>query len=103
MTLTSKQRSELRAEAHHLTPTVHVGQQGVTPALIQSLDDALRTRELVKIQLGRQAELDPREMAGQLAAESNADVVQVIGKTATLYRENPELKRREGKSPPWRR
>ena len=103
MTLTSKQRSELRAEAHHLTPTVHLGHNGVTPALIQSLDDALRARELVKVQLGRQAELDPREIAGQLAAESKADVVQVIGKTATLYRENPELPRREGKAPPWRR
>ena len=103
MTLTSKQRSELRAEAHHLTPTVHVGQHGVTPALIQSLDDALRARELVKIQLGRQPELDARELAGQLAAESDSDVVQVIGKTATLYRKNPDLPRREGKAPPWQR
>lgn len=103
MTLTSKQRSELRAEAHHLTPTVHVGQHGVTPALIQSLDDALRARELVKIQLGRQPELDARELAGHLAAESDSDVVQVIGKTATLYRKNPDLPRREGKAPPWRR
>jgi RNA-binding protein len=103
VSLTSKQRSELRAEAHHLTPTVHVGHQGITPALIQSLDDALRTHELVKIQLGRQPELDPREMANRLAAESHSDVVQVIGKTATLYRENPELERKEGKAPPWRK
>lgn len=100
VTLTSKQRSELRAEAHHLTPAVHVGQHGITSALVQSLDDALRTRELVKIQLGRHNELDPREMANQLAAESNAEVVQVIGKTATLYRHNPELERKEGKPPP---
>lgn len=103
LTLTSKQRAELRAEAHHLTPSVHVGQNGVTPALVQSLDDALRARELVKIQLGRDSGLDPRELAGQLAGESRADVVQVIGKTATLYRENPDLPRREGKAPPWRR
>ena len=75
----------------------------MTPALIQSLDDALRTRELVKIQLGRQPELDPRGLASQLAAEAKADVVQVIGKTATLYRANPELVKKEGKGPPWRR
>ena len=103
MTLTSKQRSELRAEAHHLTPTVHLGQQGATPALIQSLDEALRARELVKVQLGLTAELDARELAGQLAVESKAEVVQVIGKTATLYRRNPDLPRREGKAPPWRK
>jgi RNA-binding protein len=90
--LTSKQRAALRAEAHHLEPVVHIGHQGVTPALVQSLDDALRTRELVKIQLGRQAELDARTAANELAATVSADVVQVIGRTATLYRENPELR-----------
>jgi RNA-binding protein YhbY len=30
-------------------------------------------------------------------------VVQVIGRTATLYRENPELDRKDGAPPPWRR
>lgn len=101
--LTSKHRSQLRAEAHRLTPSVHIGQHGVTPALLQSLDDALRARELVKIQLGRHTESEPRELAGRLADEARADVVQVIGRTATLYRENPDLPRREGKAPPWRR
>ena len=47
------ERAELRAEAHHLDPTVHVGQHGITPALISSLDDALRTHELVKVKLGK--------------------------------------------------
>jgi RNA-binding protein len=97
--LTSKQRAALRAEAHHLEPVVHIGHQGVTPALVQSLDDALRTRELVKIQLGRQTELDVRTAANQLAATVSADVVQVIGRTATLYRENPELRARGVRDP----
>ena len=39
-----KQRAELRAEAHHIQPTVHVGHQGLTPAVIDSLDDALAWR-----------------------------------------------------------
>ena len=38
-----KERAELRAEAHHLDPTVHVGQHGLTPALITSLEDALKS------------------------------------------------------------
>ena len=40
-----RERAELRAEAHHLSPTVHVGQHGLTPTVVGSLDDALRTRE----------------------------------------------------------
>jgi RNA-binding protein len=102
MALTSKERAELRAEAHHLSPTVHVGHQGVTPALVKSLDDALRTHLLVKVQLNRAADVKPRDAAQALAEAADADVVQVIGKTATLFRENPDLPRKKGELPPWR-
>ena len=95
MPLSSKERAALRGEAHHLTPLVHVGHQGVTPDLVQALDDALRTKELVKVQLGRNTELSVK-----LAEETGADVVQTIGKTTTLYRHNPELERKKGE--PWK-
>lgn len=101
--LSGKDRAALRAEAHHLTPAVHVGQQGLSPTLVQSLDDALRTRELVKVQLGRQVELSAKEAARSLAEATGSAVVQVIGKTVTLYRENPEIPGKKGDPPPWRR
>ena len=103
MTITGKERAELRAEAHHLDPLVHIGSHGITPALLSSLDDVLRTRELVKVQLGRPVEEKPRAIAERLAQGTGAVVVQVIGRTATLYRENPELERKRGDPPPWRR
>ena len=103
MTITGKERAELRAEAHHLDPLVHLGAHGITPTLLTSLDDVLRTRELVKVQLGRPVEEKPRAIAERLARETGAVVVQVIGRTATLYRENPELERKRGDPPPWRR
>jgi RNA-binding protein len=103
MPITGKERAELRAEAHHLDPLVHVGAQGVTPTLVASLDDALRTRELVKVQLGRPVDEKPRAVAERLAEKTGATIVQVIGRTATLYRENPELERKPGAPPPWRR
>ncbi|HEY3745672.1 MAG TPA: ribosome assembly RNA-binding protein YhbY [Gemmatimonadaceae bacterium] len=98
-----KERAELRAEAHHLTPTVHIGQHGLTPALINSLDDALRTRELVKVKLGNKDEIKPKDVANALALATNSDVVQVIGRTATLFRENLEMDRKRGDIPPWRK
>lgn len=103
MVITGKERAALRAEAHHLDPLVHIGAGGVTPTLVTALDDALRTRELVKIQVGRPIEERPRAMAERLAKEAGAVVVQVIGRTATLYRRNPELERKPGAPPPWRR
>ena len=101
MPLSSKQRADLRAEAHHLRAMVHIGQHGLTDASRQTVDDALRTHELVKLQFTKTASLDVRDAANELANGLSADVVQVIGRTATLYRENPELKRKDG-VPPWR-
>lgn len=97
------ERAELRAEAHHLDATVHVGHNGLTPTLIGSLDDALRTHELVKVRMGKTAGLSARDAAGQLAEATTAEVVQVIGRTATFYRRNPDLKTKKGDLPPWRR
>ena len=91
------ERAELRAQAHHLSPTVHVGQHGITPALIGSLDDALRTQELVKVKLGRNADLKAKDAAARLAAETASEVIQVIGHTATFFRENPEKKKKKKK------
>jgi RNA-binding protein len=97
-----RDRAALRAEAHHLTPLVHIGQHGLSPTVIQTLDDALRTHELVKVQLGRNADVKPKDAAAELASATGAAVVQVIGKTATLYRENPELSHEYDDPPAWR-
>ena len=91
MTLTSRERAELRARAHHLQVMVHVGHQGITDALRATLDDALRTKELVKIQFSKNADVKAKEAAADLARQVDAEVVQVIGRTAALFRENPEL------------
>jgi RNA-binding protein len=102
MTMSGKERAVLRADANRLQATVHAGQQGLSNALIRSLDDALRTHELVKVQLGKQVDLPAKEAARQLAGATRSVVIQVIGKTATLYRHNPALERKPGALPPWK-
>jgi len=101
MAMTSKERAALRSQAHHLSASVHVGQHGLTRALVHSLDDALRTHELVKVQLVKNAEVSAKEAANELAQAVQADVVQVIGRTTTLYRHNPDLKHGAGVAPAW--
>lgn len=93
MTLSSKARAELRAQAHHLQVTVHVGHQGITDTIRESLNDAFRSRELVKVQFSKNADLNAKQAANDLAGQVGAEVVQSIGRTATLYRENPELRK----------
>lgn len=101
MSMTGKERAALRSEAHHLDVQVHIGHAGLTPTLLQSLDDVLRTRELVKIQVAKAGDVSAKEAANSVAEQMGAEVVQVIGRTFTLFRENPDLKR--GELPPWRK
>jgi RNA-binding protein len=97
-----KDRAELRAEAHHLRATVHVGHHGITATLLQSLDEALEARELVKVQVERNAPQTVKETASELATQMKAEVIQVIGRKTTLYRLNPDLHKKADAPPAWR-
>lgn len=94
MALSSKERAELRSHAHRLPVTVHIGHQGITATVRQALDEALRTKELVKVQFSKNADAKAKDAANDLARELDADVVQTIGRTATLFRENPEIRKK---------
>lgn len=102
MTMTGKERAALRSECNRLKPTVHVGADGLTAAVASSLDEALEARELVKVSLTRNADVSAREAAQALAARVRAEVIQTIGRTATLYRRNTKRKPKPGAPPPWR-
>ena len=94
MTLTSRERAELRAEAHRLSPLVHVGHQGLTDALLQTIDDALRTHELVKVALAKTTdEAEGRvarhggETRGRRRADDRADLHALSGKSGPAEEE----------------
>jgi len=89
--LTSKQRAHLRSLAHHLKPILHVGTDGVTDAVVESVAEAFNTRELMKVKVQQGAPEDVRTTAAQLAARIvGLEVPQTIGRTIVLYRPDPE-------------
>jgi RNA-binding protein len=89
--LTSKQRAHLRALAHHLKPVVQIGKEGVTDASVRSAQEAFNTRELVKVKVQEAAPTPAREAAQELASRvDQATLVAAIGRTAILYRPDPE-------------
>jgi RNA-binding protein len=88
--MTSKQRAQLRGQANKLEAILHIGKQGVTPETVQSLDEALEARELVKITVLQNCPEEPDHAAATLAGRTRAEVVQVIGRKATLYRKSKE-------------
>lgn len=89
--LTGRQKKFLRGLGHHLEHSVIVGREGLSDNLIQSCIDGLQAHELIKIRLGQNCPVPKGEAAQQLAARSDAHLVQLIGKTVLLYRQNPDL------------
>lgn len=51
MALTSKQRAFLKKKAHELDPLVRIGKDGITDSLIQSILEAIDSRELLKVKI----------------------------------------------------
>ena len=86
MMLSSKQRAFLRGLAVEADTILMVGKSGMSPDIVKQTDDALEARELLKGKVLETAPLSPREAAEQLARETGAEVVQVIGATFVLYR-----------------
>jgi len=90
-TITSKQRAHLRKLAHRLKPVVHVGTDGITQALVTSVEDAFNTRELLKIKLQESAPMAVRDAAREISERvSGSHPVQTIGRTIVMYRADPD-------------
>jgi RNA-binding protein len=92
MPLSSRQRRHLRGLAHPLDPVVLIGAQGVTAAVVRQADKALEAHELIKVRFAEG--IDARESSGDLAARARAELAQVIGRIAVLYRrrkQDPEI------------
>lgn len=90
MELTSKRRAYLRKKAHDLDALVRIGKDGVTDNLIQSILDAIESRELLKIKILQNCEEEKMEIMEQLSQCKEFEVVGIIGRTIILFRENKD-------------
>ena len=88
MALTSSRRSDLRAQAHKLSPVVIIGDKGLTDEVLAEIDRSLKAHELIKVR----AATDDRGARGAwmqaICERLDAQPVQRIGKVLVVYREN---------------
>lgn len=94
MALTGKQKRHLRSLAHHLSPVIQVGKSGVTGTLLEQVDLALESHELIKVSVLDTSPLERDEVGQVLIEEMAAEWVQSIGRVVVLYRpstENPRI------------
>ena len=88
MALTSKQRSQLRGLAAGEDTIIQVGKGGINDNLIESVNAALKARELVKGRVLENSMLSAREVCDALSEACKAEQVQVIGTKFVLYKRN---------------
>ncbi|SDO40455.1 ribosome assembly RNA-binding protein YhbY [Desulforhopalus singaporensis] len=88
--LTTRQKQYLKGLAHPLPQLVQIGKEGLNNGLIETTKRELLNHELIKIKIASNSGLEKRDTAESLAKMTDSTLVQLIGKTIVLYKENPK-------------
>ena len=89
--LSSSDRKKLRSEGHGLDPVILIGRSGLTRSIVEATLSAVERHGLIKVKLTPQSTEDKDEAAQALAWATGSHLVQRVGKTALLYREDVTL------------
>lgn len=88
--LTKEQIRFLRGRGHHIEPVLSVGKEGVTEGVIEACKEQLLAHELIKMRIQSEAPEDRHATSEALAKAAEAALVQVLGRTALLYKPHPK-------------
>jgi RNA-binding protein len=90
MPLKPEQKKQYKSIGHHLKPVLIVAENGVTEGVAAELERALADHELIKVKVNILDREQRLAMINSLCTAGRADLVQVIGKMALVYRRNPQ-------------
>lgn len=93
--INSKQRAYLKGLANKINPSLQVGKDGLTDAILEELDVQLEHKELVKISVLENSPVFVEEIVDKILEETKAEFVQLIGSKLIIYRESKEHKKIE--------
>ncbi|MDG6778340.1 ribosome assembly RNA-binding protein YhbY [Thiomicrorhabdus sp. zzn3] len=88
--LSMNQKKYLRGIAHGLNPMVMIGANGVTESLMAELESTLSHHEILKIKIAVDDREDRKKVVDHILQETGALLVQSVGKTCVIYRQNEE-------------
>lgn len=91
MSLDKLTRTRYRSIGHHLNPVVIVS-NGLTDNVHAEIGRALSDHELIKVRVNCADREEKKAVIGEICAHQQAELVQVIGNIALLYRKAVEQK-----------
>jgi RNA-binding protein len=89
-TLSPKQKKYLKGLGHHLSPVILIGKEALSEKLIEATSLELANHELIKVKIGNNSGVGKQDAAFTLTNKCSCHLVQLIGKTLLLYKENTE-------------
>ncbi len=94
--LTSQQAKYLRQLAHSLKPLVLIGKNGLTDEVLDSVDAALESHELIKVKFIEYKEKEQKnKIIDTICDQAHCFRAGMIGHTAILYRPARKKSRRK--------
>ena len=90
--LSTKQKQFLKGLAHHLSPVVMLGGNGLTEGVLAEIDNALNHHELIKVKIAGADRETKQLIIDAIVRETQSSNVQTIGHILILYRPSEEGK-----------
>ena len=88
--MNSKKRAFLKKKAHNLEPMGRIGKDGLNENIIQSILDAIDSRELLKVKILQNCEEEKGTIYSKLMDVKDFEVVGMIGRTIIIFKENKD-------------
>ncbi len=92
MTLSTENKKRFRTIGHGLKPVVTIASKGLSEGVSAEIERALGDHELIKIKISWEDRDERRGAVAKICQQHKADLVQIIGKTALLYRPSREAR-----------
>ena len=86
--MTTKQRAYLKSLAMTMETIFQIGKGGLTDESVRQISNALEARELIKCKVLDTSPVSAKELANDLASQTESECVQVIGNKVVLYRKS---------------
>ena len=87
--LTPAERSAKRAQAHALKPSVLIGEQGLSEAVLAEIERALCAHDLIKVRVAGDERAERAQMLETICERLGAAPVQSIGRMLVVFRPLP--------------
>lgn len=88
-TLTPKQKKDLKALAHHLTPVVLIGKQGLSEGLYTEVRQALLSHELIKVKFNDH-KTERGSISETIASTTESALVATLGNISIFFKPHPD-------------